>query len=243
MTRFNNVRILVGVFAALCCFGTVLAADDDLINIGDSVEQVVKNLGEPSGQVSLGDKTIFYYPSGEVEFVGGAVSRVNVRGRWAVATESVSVVGNTPAHIRRIYGAPIENHSFDKRSPLIRLPAAYTQTYQINEGWSVRVGYWNGVAHRIIYSKRPVGGSGYHIKDDERDALLKKHSDGHDWRATVIGRAQGALVMGPPVMTRSDGVRATSFQSMFRIETQELLDAEQAVRDALEAERIQRIPQ
>lgn len=65
------------IIALLVSLPVIASAGE--VRRGDSVGAVVASLGEPRGQMSSGDRTVFLYDRGRVEFVGDAVARVSLR--------------------------------------------------------------------------------------------------------------------------------------------------------------------
>jgi len=64
-------------------------------------------------------------------------------------------------------------------SPLLR--SALNEAYHY-QGWKIQVGYMNGRAVRIAYSKLPQKNVSPQLKDDEIAAVLEAESHGGQWK-------------------------------------------------------------
>lgn len=64
-------------------------------------------------------------------------------------------------------------------SPFLR--GAINETYHF-QGWNIKVGYLNGRAVRIAYSKLPQKDVSPQMKDDEIAAVLQAESHGGQWK-------------------------------------------------------------
>ena len=90
-------------------------------------------------------------------------------------------LGETERENQVRYGEPLKD---DHSSPLLNNTVNKTYHYQ---GWKIRVGYINGHAVRIAYSKLPKANESQFLKDDEIAAVMEAETHGGRWTKLKSG--------------------------------------------------------
>lgn len=143
----------------------------------------------------------------------------------------------TACDMRYNQGKPPLSQSFaDRLSPLVQGPATTNKTYSY-QGWSIKIGFIQGIASRIEYSKAGEGPRA--ITAEEVNAILNGNGGLRSWRlvaqdqfpnptkiVTDIFRRSGYR----PVWYRQDGTYAYLRPAayFFRIENGRALQADAA---------------
>ena len=70
--KYKNLLV---VLAFLISVGSTAMGEFD-IKVGDSIDQVVKSLGVPSGKANMGTQAIYFYDGGDIVFEKGKVTKV-----------------------------------------------------------------------------------------------------------------------------------------------------------------------
>ncbi|MBM9514964.1 hypothetical protein [Desulfogranum marinum] len=146
------------------------------------------------------------------------------------------------------YGQPVNNPT-DSIRPLLSNAENRTYRYQ---GWQVRIGYLNGHAVRLVYSKIPRSGVSPVIKDDELYAVLKAEQHGGKWKklraASLFSRKNSGnkLFDHAPLRWKNTN-NCIAYSLMGRmsvfVEAPEAVMWEQALAHEKEVQRKESIPQ
>lgn len=73
----NFQRLSVSALAAVSLAFAVPFAAADVV-VGDSMRDVIVELGSPSGEMSMGERVIWMYSNGTIQFVDGKAVQVDL---------------------------------------------------------------------------------------------------------------------------------------------------------------------
>jgi len=142
----------------------------------------------------------------------------------------------TACDMRYNHGKPLSSSFADSISPLVKGPTATNKTYSY-QGWNIKIGFLQGIASRIEYSKAGDGPKA--ITAEEVNAILNGNGGLRSWRlvaqdqfpnptkiVTDIFQRSGHR----PVWYRQDGTYAYLRPAayFFRIENGRALQADAA---------------
>ena len=147
--------------------------------------------------------------------------RILIAALTVTSPTAFARIGETAIQFADRYGAPKDtpySKIMDKNSPLVEGAIHHTNEYQ---GWKIRAAFLqlDGPAVRMEFSKIPVPGGSYTIKDYELEAVATANTlPGTSWKKTMynnpdlpgdavtkLSQAYFAHALGEKMWQRSDG--------------------------------------